>query len=175
MPTTARARRPARSASVGSSKAFRTLTSIRLHLLAHVSERVHEREYRRRFGLNLAQCRIIGIIGSHGTPSFRKVCEELALHKAHVSRLVSQLVRKGLVSRRVPEHDQRTAELALTATGKAVNAKLYTAAVALNAEWLDVLSAGQRAAFSIVLDMLTAQLQVMSARRKKPRKDAEAE
>lgn len=170
MATTKSIKRTARSAPSGPAKAFRTLTSIRLHLLAHVSERVHEREYRKRFGLNLAHCRIIGIIGSHGTPSFRKVCEELALHKAHVSRLVSQLVRKGLVSRHVPEHDQRTAELALTAAGKTLNMQLYREAIALNAEWLEVLSAGQRATFSIVLDMLTAQLSVMAERRKKSRR-----
>ncbi len=171
MPATTRAKRTASSPSA-QSKAFRTLTSVRLHLLAHVSERVHEREYRKRFGLNLAQCRIIGIIGSHGTRSFSKVCDELALHKAHVSRLVSQLVRKGLVSRHVPEHDQRMAELALTTAGKAVNSRLYTLAVALNSECLDVLSAAQRSSFSIVLDMLTAQLQVMSERRRKAQKAA---
>ena len=166
----ARTKRPARTKSSGPAKAFRTLASIRLHLLAHISERVHEREYRKNFGLNLAQCRIIGIIGSHDRPSFRKVCEELALHKAHVSRLVSQLVAKGLVSRHVPEHDQRMAELSLTAAGKAVNVRLYAAAVALNNEWLEVLSVGQRAGFAIMLDMLTAQLSVMALRRKRTRR-----
>ncbi len=169
MATTTRVNRPARAAPSGPAKAFRTLTSIRLHLLAHVSERVHEREYRKRFGLNLAQCRIVGIIGSHNMPSFRKVCDELALHKAHVSRLVSQLVAKGLVSRHVPEHDQRMADLSLTAAGKALNVRLYAAAIALNAEWLEVLSANQRAGFAILLDMLTAQLSVMALRRKKSR------
>jgi hypothetical protein len=53
-----------------------------------------------------------------------------------------------------------------------VNARLYTAAVALNTEWLEVLSVGQRATFSIVLDMLTAHLRVMSAHHTKTRRVA---
>ena len=59
----------------GELKSFRNLASFRLHVLARLSERMHEQHYKREFGLSLRECRIIGITGGHGAPSFRRVHE----------------------------------------------------------------------------------------------------
>jgi DNA-binding MarR family transcriptional regulator len=136
-------------------KSFRTLPSFRLHVLARLSERMHEHHYKRRFGLNLRECRIIGITGGHGDPSFRRICQESNLDKAHVSRLINRLIERKLLRKENDPSDQRSVRVMLTERGRRVHRALHAAATALNEAWLAPLSATQRTSFLATLDLLT--------------------
>jgi DNA-binding MarR family transcriptional regulator len=136
-------------------KSFRTLASFRLHVLARLSERMHEQHYKRMFGLNLRECRIIGITGGHGEPSFRRIYEESNLDRAQVSRLINRLVGRGLLRKKNDPADQRSVKVTLTERGRTVHRALHAAATELNEEWLAPLSAADSAKFLSLLDMLT--------------------
>lgn len=142
------------SRSSAESKSFRSLASFRLHKVARLSDRMHERQYQREFGLNLREYRIIGLTGSLGDASFRRICQESGLDKAHVSRLVGRLIKRGLLTKRADPADQRTVNVALTARGKAVRDALHDSSARLNEEWLSALSATQRSVFLAALDAL---------------------
>lgn len=134
---------------------FRRLASFRLHVLARHSERLHEQHYKKLFGLNLRECRIIGIVGGYGEASFRHIWEDSNLGKAHVSRLITRLIEQGLLVKVVDAADKRTIKVALTTRGRATHKALHSAAVALNREWLSSISQQQREDFSTCLDALT--------------------
>jgi DNA-binding MarR family transcriptional regulator len=143
-------------------ESFRTLPSFRLHVLARLSERMHEQHYKRRFGLNLRECRVIGITGGHGDPSFRRICQESNLDKAHVSRLINRLIERKLLSKENDPSDQRTVRVTLTERGRRVHRALHAAATALNEAWLAPLSASQRTSFLAALDQLTERTRLIT-------------
>jgi DNA-binding MarR family transcriptional regulator len=136
-------------------QSFRTLASFRLHVLARLSERMHELQYKRMFGLNLRECRIIGITGGHGESSFRRIHEESNLDRAQVSRLINRLVKRGLLRKENDPADQRSVKVMLTERGRTVHRALHAAATELNEEWLAPLSAADNAKFLALLDVLT--------------------
>lgn len=153
----------------GGLRTFRTLASFRLHMLARLSERFYEQFYRRRFGLSLIECRLIGITGGFGLVSFKRACEEAHLDKSHASRLLNRLIRRGLLQRANHPSDQRSVLLALTSAGRACHRALHACATRLGEEWLSVLDARSRKAFQDALVKLTDQICAMSeaeARRK---------
>jgi DNA-binding MarR family transcriptional regulator len=146
----------ASKASTGGLQTFRTLASFRLHVLARLSERLHEQHYKKVFGLNLRECRIIGIVGGYGESSFKRTWEESNLDKAHVSRLITRLIKLGLLTKITDPLDQRTIKIALTTRGRITHKALHAAAVSLNEAWLSSISAQQLESFSTCLDILTA-------------------
>ncbi len=79
---------------------------------------MHERLYQQQFGLNLREYRIIGLTGSLGDASFRQICTESNLDKAHVSRLIDRLVKRGLITKVSDPADQRTIKVKLTERGR---------------------------------------------------------
>ncbi len=124
---------------------------------------MHERRYKQMFDLSLHECRIVGIVGGHGEPSFRLICEDADLDKAHVSRLIDRLQARGLVRRSMAPHDQRAIQVALTPRGVSLHRELHAAAARINSEWLAVLTDTQRAAGTKLVDVLAARIQEMSA------------
>ncbi|MEJ0035810.1 MAG: MarR family winged helix-turn-helix transcriptional regulator [Gammaproteobacteria bacterium] len=144
------------------TKSFRSFASFRLHKLARLSDRMHERQYQRDFGLNLREYRIIGLTGSLGGASFRRICAESGLDKAHVSRLIARLIKRGFLSKRADPTDQRTVNVTLTERGKAVRDGLHAASAKLNEQWLAALPATQRTAFLSALDTLHERAQAIA-------------
>jgi DNA-binding MarR family transcriptional regulator len=149
--------------SGGGLKSFRTLPSFRLHVLARLSERMHELHYQRTFGLSLRECRIIGITGGHGQSSFRRIYEDANLDKAQVSRLINRLAARGLLRKEHDPADQRLVKVTLTERGRALHAALHAAATRLNEEWLAPLSGAQQAQLVAWLDLLTERTQQLTA------------
>lgn len=136
-------------------KRFQRLASYRLHKLASISDRFVDLRYRRKFGLRTAEVGIMAVIGASSPLSFKMTCIETGLEKSKVSRVVAQLLDKGLLKRRDDPSDQRSFHLALSAAGRKLYWAMYADAIVRNEQWIRVLTKRQRTAFLKSLDLLT--------------------
>jgi DNA-binding MarR family transcriptional regulator len=140
-------------------KRFQRLASYRLHRLAGLSDRFVELRYRRKFGLRVPEVGIMAVVGASSPVSFKMTCVGSDLEKSKVSRVVTQLLDKGLLKKHEDPADQRSFYLTLTAAGKKLYWAMYADAVARNAQWIAVLPKKQRAQFLASLDRLTQHSQ----------------
>lgn len=106
--------------------------TFRLHRVARISERISEQYYRKHLGLSLPECRVIGITAGYGSVSFKRVAAAANLEKSYASRVVSQLVDRGIVEKLANPSDSRSVLLQLTEQGHAVHERTFALAVRLN-------------------------------------------
>jgi len=69
---------------------------------------------------SLAQVRVLYELANQPAPTATTLCSELALDPGYLSRMLRELERRNLVTRRRSASDARRQELALTAAGKKV-------------------------------------------------------
>jgi DNA-binding MarR family transcriptional regulator len=82
----------------------------------------------------------------------------VSLDKAAISRAVQQLLKRGLVQRRLHSVDARTVEISMTARGLRVYAAIAHRTAALQAELLRDIAAEDREALFGVLRRIEATL-----------------
>jgi DNA-binding MarR family transcriptional regulator len=133
------------AASANQKPCFKGLLHIQFHLVARLSERQAEKDHQKVFGMPLSEMKIIALVGSQGTLPFRALTEDGFFEKGHASRMVSSLVRRGLVRDRLNPEDKRANILRLTPKGEAVYARSAAFAARNDQRWLDVLSKKQHA------------------------------
>jgi len=144
------------------SRNFYQLASLRVELLARQSRRHADADYRRKIGLGVLQCRVIGMIGSQGPLGLRELCAGADIEKTYASRLVAKLADLGLL-RKSPESDQRSFVIALTKAGQRAYERIYRLARARNESWLAALSPEQRETFFDCLDILASASRKLTA------------
>jgi DNA-binding MarR family transcriptional regulator len=71
----------------------------------------------REFGLNLAEYRIMNSLAAFDSPSIKDIARNSQLDKAHVTRSLAGLIKRGLVTQVVDQHDRRLRVVGLTAAG----------------------------------------------------------
>lgn len=135
-------------------KRFQRLASYRLHKLASLSDRLIGLRYRRKFGLRTSEVGIMAVVGASSPTSFKMTCLETDLEKSKVSRVVAQLLNKGLLQKQDDPADQRSFHLSLTASGRKLYWATYADAVARNEQWMAALPKKQRGQFLASLDRL---------------------
>lgn len=140
-------------------KRFQRLASYRLHKLARLSDRFVELRYRRKFGLRTPEVGIMAVVGASSPVSFKMTCVETDLEKSKVSRVVAQLLDKGLLKKHEDPADQRSFYLTLTAAGKKLYWAMYADAQSRNEQWIAVLPRKQRAQFLASMDRLMQRTQ----------------
>lgn len=96
----------------------------------------------------------MAVVGASSPVSFRMTCIETDLEKSKVSRVVAQLLNKGLLKKHEDPADQRSFHLTLTVAGKKLYWAMYADAVARNEQWIAVLPKTQRAQFLLSLERL---------------------
>jgi len=94
-------------------------------------------------------------------------CLETDLEKSKVSRVVAQLLGKGLLKKHGDPTDQRSFHLTLTAAGKKLYWAMYADAVARNEQWIAVLPKKQRAQFLASLERLMPHSQKLLGEERK--------
>ena len=135
-------------------KRFQRLASYRLHKLATISDRFVEMRYRRKFGMRTAEVGIMAVVGASSPLSFKTTCMETNLEKSKVSRVVAQLLAKGLLKRHGDPADQRSFHLTLTPAGRKLYWALYADARARNEQWIGVLPKKKRTQFLASIELL---------------------
>lgn len=88
------------------------------------------RQYKLKYGISIAQWRVILNVGYSGTASVRDIEKRVSLEKSKVSRAASALEAEGYISKETAQHDRRLVKLELTAKGRALLAELIPLAQA---------------------------------------------
>ncbi|MGZ3700104.1 MAG: MarR family winged helix-turn-helix transcriptional regulator, partial [Bdellovibrionota bacterium] len=82
--------------------------------------RISSRHSEKRAGLSGAQLFVLQSLSGEKALSINELAERTFTHQSSVSAVVSKLVERGLLSRAASPGDARRAELALTASGRAM-------------------------------------------------------
>ncbi len=128
------------------------LLSYRLSRTSAALSRSAALRYRREFDVTLGEWRAIALIASDPTLTLNRLARRAGLDKAQMSRVVTKLTERGLVSRTAGSG--RTSQLALTETGVELYRGLIRAANERDATFLAVLSPEERKVLVRALDKL---------------------
>jgi DNA-binding MarR family transcriptional regulator len=140
------------------SPTIRELLSYRLHQVANLLSRGAEMRYRREFGVSLWEWRTIALLGgAHEPQSLNELARAAGVDKAQMSRVVSGLRARRLVSRETDANDARGIQLSLTRTGTKLYRELIAAAAERNSAFLGCLSAKERACLDQAMTKLACE------------------
>ncbi|HEX4160709.1 MAG TPA: MarR family winged helix-turn-helix transcriptional regulator [Rhizomicrobium sp.] len=132
----------------------------RLSVLTNRVSNALARHYSERFGLSVAEWRVIAVLGQSPGLSARDVALRTEMDKVQVSRAVADLVRRRRVQKTMDGVDGRVTRLALTARGGLIYNEIVPQALELEERFLSALDMRERVAF----DRLIAKLFVESNR-----------
>jgi DNA-binding MarR family transcriptional regulator len=118
-----------------------------------VSSRIAE-SYRKRFGLKIAEWRLIAILAESDQMTPQALGEATRMDKISVSRAAAALVVRELVCVKDNPSDGRSHYLLLTDSGRSLHAEIAPAALAMEAELLTDFTHEERA----ILDKLLRRL-----------------
>jgi DNA-binding MarR family transcriptional regulator len=118
-----------------------------------VSSRIAE-SYRKRFGLKIAEWRLIAILAESDQMTPQALGEATRMDKISVSRAAAALVVRELVCVKDNPSDGRSHYLLLTDSGRSLHAEIAPAALAMEAELLTDFTREERA----ILDKLLRRL-----------------
>jgi DNA-binding MarR family transcriptional regulator len=133
----------------------RGLLMFRISRLATIGERTGQLRVSRKFGLNLGEWRALGLIHALEPVTLAELAGELYLDKGQISRSVSDLIRKGLVSHSASLQDRRQTLFVPTAAGRQLHSRVLAFTSARNSIITQCLSAREKAELSHLLDKVT--------------------
>ena len=91
-----------------------------LNVVSSLVSQALSRVYARRYGIGVPEWRVVVTLGQYGVMTAKAVGAHTHMHKTKVSRAVTLLEKRRLVTRRANRDDMREAFLSLTAAGRAV-------------------------------------------------------
>ena len=150
------------------SKARRSIDETaggKILLLANLLTRSAVRRYRRLLGLSQTEWRIVAILGARPPMTLNQMATRAGRAKSQLSRGVSGLVRRKLVSRTGDDSDGRSALLSLAPKGQAAYKVLIRSAAERNDFLLNGLSASDKAALLRMLDHVIERARLLAKER----------
>jgi MarR family transcriptional regulator for hemolysin len=142
---------------------LRFLLSHRLLVLSNTLALAASRHYAKRFGVRLAEWRVIDAVHAGGGISAQQISLWLRTDKAWVGRSVERLIDSGYVRRRAdPKHGRRLL-LSLPAKAERTYTAIAAAAQRRNDNILASLSTGERNALERSMSKLQARAAAMLA------------
>lgn len=131
----------------------------RLNRLADQISDELERMYAERYGINVAQWRVLAWLSHCDDLTAKKICTYTNMDKARVSRAIQALEDRGLISRKPSPKDQRVHDLQLTQAGVKLLAQLIPEAQDWEAELVATLSVGEYRDLLNAMSKLERQLE----------------
>lgn len=125
-----------------------------------VSSLIAER-YRSRFGLKIAEWRVMAILGDAGSATQRELTEATLMDKVAVNRACKVLEERGLVMRQPNADDGRSHLLELTDEGRAIHGEVMPLARAMEVEIFATLDATEIDQLQDLLRRIFAQTEKM--------------
>lgn len=104
-----------------------------------VSTAIAER-YRERFGLRIAEWRVMAVVGDRGQATQRQLTDATIMDKVAINRACKVLEDRGLLMRLPNTRDGRSHILQLTVTGQAMHDEVMPLTRAIQEEMFEVLS-----------------------------------
>src|SRR6185436_2628448 len=142
---------------------LRGLLSHRVLVLSNTLARAAARFYPRRFGVRLAEWRVIDALHAGRGISANQISQWLLTDKAWVKRSVDRLAAAGYVRRRPDPRHGRRLLLSLTAKGERAYAAIAVAARRRHDNVLGALAAEEREVLERILGKLQARAEEMLA------------
>jgi DNA-binding MarR family transcriptional regulator len=134
----------------------------RLSLLSNTVSSNIAATYQDKFGISMAQWRIMAVLTEYPDTSADDVCQRTQIEKSVVSRAIARLLERHLVNREIDEDDKRRSILQLSETGLTVYDEVMPMSAAFEKKLLAVLSKEERKSLSILLDKLQAGAEVIA-------------
>jgi len=138
----------------GTSARLSTFMPYRLSIASNAVSDLIAREYHRRFGLRIAEWRVMAVLGDAGEATQRELVAATRMDKVAVNRATKTLAERALVARNPHASDGRSHHLALTAEGRALHDEIMPLALQMEAAVLEALSPGERSTLDRLLTKL---------------------
>lgn len=106
------------------------------------------------YELGVTEARIIAVVGQDGPVSIRQITDKTRIDKGWISRSVTSLLKRELLTKQADQSDARKVQLRLTEEGIYIYKELMSAAIERNESLFDVLSPGERVMFMELLARL---------------------
>jgi DNA-binding MarR family transcriptional regulator len=132
------------------------LVSRRILVLANLLRRAASLRYRRLLRLAGVEWGLVAHVGLGKPQTLNQIAHGMGLEKAQLSRTVSSLVKRGLLSKKSNPRNRREVLIALTGEGRRQHRIIRAAGEAANDRLLAKLSEEARAAFVTRIEHLTA-------------------
>jgi DNA-binding MarR family transcriptional regulator len=145
------------------ARAGDALVSNRLLSLATLLRRSANLLYRKELGLSEVEWRILAIVGDYAPLTLGALVEILGLDKGQLSRGVTTLVKRRILTRTADPQDSREVHIALTPHGAETFEALVALALERNRELVAGLSGTEIARLRAALDQLLANAKAMVA------------
>jgi DNA-binding MarR family transcriptional regulator len=149
--------------------------SRRLLVLANLLRRGGTIRYRRLLSLSVGEWGIIGELSRRAPLNLNELAVRMGLDKAQISRSVTTLVERGLVTREPNPESNREVVISLTLGGRTSVARMVEAAATVNAFLLQGFSANERRILAQQIDLLTERAQDLLVREQAARTGDELE
>ena len=128
-----------------------------LNVVSSLVSQALSRVYARRYGIGVPEWRVVVTLGQYGVMTAKAVGAHTHMHKTKVSRAVTLLEKRRLVTRRANRDDMREAFLSLTAAGRAVYEEVAPHALDFARRLRRFFAPGDREAFDRAIKQLTAR------------------
>ena len=112
-------------------------------------------QYSDRFDLTIPEWRVMAVLGQTPGLSARDVAMRTAMDKVQVSRAVASLLAAKRLTRTAHARDGRVAHLSLSLKGREIYNQVVPLALALEQQFLSVLSSQERKALDGLLEKLS--------------------
>lgn len=113
-----------------------------LSILASRISKDFSKEYISRFSLSNAEWRIIAHLSQESEPiSIREIYKKVDLEKSKVSRAVSRLAERNLLSKKINKSDKRLIDLKITRAGSDIIKEMTDIAIKFEAKFLQQIEA----------------------------------
>lgn len=135
----------------------------RLSVLTNTISSIIAGSYRDRFGLGIPDWRVMAVLARYPGSSAQQLAEHTRMDKVAVSRSVSRLVERELLTRKVAADDRRRSSLYLSPAGEQIYARIVPLARDYEARLLQGISPERRAALDGLLNDLQRAAEAMYA------------
>lgn len=129
-----------------------------LSVLAAMTSRRLADEYESRFGLQMAEWRVMAVLGYFHPMSSNGIVVHTSMDKAKVSRAVGRLIRRGLLTRRSHPSDRRLLVLEFSPRGRRLYAEVTEVARAWEAWFVGAITPSERRRLHRMLAALSRRL-----------------
>ncbi|NND00407.1 MAG: MarR family transcriptional regulator [Gammaproteobacteria bacterium] len=131
----------------------------RLSTLSNRISGIISETYKDKFGLSIAEWRIMAVLGQYPGASADEVSARIQIEKSIISRALQKLLARHLVSRQVDTNDRRRQNLTLTDTGMDIYSQIVPVSYDYEQALLDCLSEQERSIFNGLIDRLNEHAQ----------------
>lgn len=145
----------------GSDHRLEKFLGFNLSLISNTMAKLVGSYYSREFDLGITEARIIGVVGQDGPVSIRDITDKTRIDKGWISRSVTSLLKRELITKQSDKNDARKVQLLLTDEGKEIFQQLMATSATRNEKLVSVLSPGEQVLFMELLSQLQSQADQM--------------